>query len=249
MLFLFWFLLVLAGSCLFLLVPALYGRTIYDRYRGVRAVICPQTHAPALVRFDALRAAMTGVFDHERLRLAACSLWPERMHCDQACIPDAAAFQWPVFRERTWAEQTGIHFLAVLGAAAAYWLINAAWYSHYLFRSAWMQLMGYSEEQVREMILLSIPQVFTAVWSLCFCCVLAWMITSYDRRGVVKGIEAGFLAWMPVLLAIVVVVVYRGLPTELVPIYASSTLIASLVAGAILGTWTRGRILHALGEE
>ena len=52
-----------------------------------------------------------------------------------------------------------------------------------------------------------------------------------------------------VLLAIVVIVVYRGLPADLVPIYASSTLIGSLVAGAILGTWTRGRILHALGEE
>lgn len=249
MLFLFWVLLVLAGSCLFLLVPALYGRTIYDHYRGPRAVVCPQTHGPALVRFDALHAAMTGVFSREHLRLASCSLWPERMHCDQACIPDAAAFQWPVFREKTVTAQTGVHFLAVLAAAAAYWLVNAAWYSHYLFRGAWMQLMGYSEEHVREMILLSIPQVATAVWSLGFCCVLAWIITANDRRGFVKGIEVGFLGWMPVLLAIVVVVVYRGLPAALVPIYASSTLIASLVAGAILGTWTRGRILHALGEE
>ena len=249
MVFLFWFLLVLAGSCLFFLVPALYGRTIYDHYRGVRQVTCPQTRGPALVRFDALHAAMTGVFDREHLRLASCSLWPERMHCDQACIPDAAAFQWPVFREKAVTAQTGIHLLAVLAAAAAYWLINAAWYSHYLFRSAWMQLMGYSEEHVREMILLSIPQVATAIWSLCFCCVLAWIITANDRRGLVKGIEAGFLAWIPVLLAIVAVVVYRELPAELVPIYACSTLLGSVVAGGILGTWTRGRILHALGEE
>ena len=105
MVFLFWFLLVLAGSCLFFLVPALYGRTIYDHYRGVRQVTCPQTHGPALVRFDALHAAVTGVFDREQLRLASCSLWPERMHCDQACIPDAAAFQWPVFREEAPAAQ------------------------------------------------------------------------------------------------------------------------------------------------
>jgi hypothetical protein len=249
MLFLFWLLLVLAGSCLFLLVPALLGRIIYDQYRGVRTVTCPQTHGPAQVRFDALHAAMTGVFDREHLRLASCSLWPRRMHCDQACIPDAAAFQFPIVRERAADAPSSIHPLAVLGAAAAYWLINAAWYSHYVFRAAWMQLMGYSEEHVREMILLSLPQVATAVWSLCFCGVLAWVITQNKQHGLVKGIETSFVAWTPVLLAIVVAVIYRGLPAELVPIYASSTLLASLVAGAILGTWTRGRILHALGEE
>ena len=79
MLFLYWFLLVLAGSCVFLVVPTLLGWTIYDRYRGTRMVTCPQTQAPALVRLDAFHAACTGMFTTEKLRLANCTLWPQHL--------------------------------------------------------------------------------------------------------------------------------------------------------------------------
>ena len=76
MLFLFWFLLVLAGACFFVLVPSLVAWPVYARYRGARLVTCPQTHGRANVRLDALHAATTGLIGGERLRLAACSLWP-----------------------------------------------------------------------------------------------------------------------------------------------------------------------------
>jgi hypothetical protein len=39
---------------------------------------------------------------------------------------------------------------------------------NYPFRAQRMQLMGYSEAQVRQMVLLSVPQLVTVVWSLSF---------------------------------------------------------------------------------
>ena len=108
--------------------------------------------------------------------------------------------------------------------------------------------MGFSEEQVRRMILQSVPQLATLLWSVCFTLVLAWFIASNHRYGFWRGLEAGCVAWSPVLLGLVVAIVYRGLPADLIWIYGSSSLVSSMVAGAILGTWTKGRILHALGE-
>jgi hypothetical protein len=93
MLFLFWFVLVFAGSCLFLFVPALYGWTICDRYSGGRMVTCLQTHGAALVRFDATHAAFTGIFSKEMLRLAASTLWPQHLGCGQECMGGDARFR------------------------------------------------------------------------------------------------------------------------------------------------------------
>ena len=250
MLFLFWFLLVMVGLAFFFLMPSLLAWPAYARYRGMRMVSCPQTHGPAAVRIDALHAASTGLMGAEKLRLATCSLWPERMGCDQACLSHAIAF--PVQHEReTPASQiaAGIYYLAVLAAAAAYWLVCAFWYSHFLFRDAWMRLMGYTDPQVRSMIELSQPQLATALWSLLFTMVVAWIIARTDRHGLRKGAETGMLAWFPVWVAIVVTIVYRGLPIDLVWIHGDATLIASVVSGMILGTWTKGRILGALDHD
>jgi hypothetical protein len=250
MLFLFWFLLLLVGLALFFLMPSLLAWPVYARYRGVRMVSCPQTHGPAAVRIDALHAAHTGLWGTEKLRLAACSLWPERLGCDQACLSQAVALPIQRPQEKPAAQiATGIYYLAVLAGAAAYWLVCAFWYSHFLFRGTWMRLMGYSDPQVRNMIELSQPQLATALWSLLFTLVVARVIARTDRHGLRKGAETGMLAWFPVWVAIVVTVVYRGLPIDLVWIHGDATLIASILSGMILGTWTKGRILRALDHE
>lgn len=245
MLFLFWSLLVLAGICFFVLTPSLLAWPVYARYRGARTVTCPQAHGPAVVQVDALHAAATGLIGGEKLRLAACSLWPKRAGCAQGCIGEAIALPLP--REKAEAK-AGIYPLAVLASAAAYWLMCAFWYSHYLWRGVWMRLMGYSDLEVRRMVLLSRPQLATVLWSVLFTMVLAWVIERTGRYGARKGAETGFLAWFPVWVGIVLMVVSRGLPIDLVFIHADITLMASVVAGLILGTWRRGRILGALGE-
>jgi len=51
MLVLFWFLLLVAATCVIRLMPAIWAKQTFDAYRGNRAVICPETHAPVVVRW------------------------------------------------------------------------------------------------------------------------------------------------------------------------------------------------------
>ncbi|MFH1892680.1 MAG: DUF1761 domain-containing protein [Candidatus Zixiibacteriota bacterium] len=46
-------------------------------------------------------------------------------------------------------ESPGINFLAVLVAAAAYFILGAIWYSPALFGNHWTKLIGKTKEQVR----------------------------------------------------------------------------------------------------
>jgi len=57
------------------------------RFRGVRLIVCPENYQPAAVKVDARRAARWAALSGEAdLRLNACSRWPEKEGCDQACL-------------------------------------------------------------------------------------------------------------------------------------------------------------------
>jgi hypothetical protein len=55
-------------------------------FRGARVITCPETRQPAGVTVDALRAASAALANVRRLRLSACSRWPERAGCGQECL-------------------------------------------------------------------------------------------------------------------------------------------------------------------
>lgn len=162
-------------------------------------VTCPQTQCPALVHFDATHAAFTGIFSKEKLRLAACTLWPQHLGCAQECTGEAALFRSARPPEEARAVEPGMHCLVVCATTAAYWLINALCYSHYPFRAQWMQPMGYSEAQVRQMVLLSVPQLVTVVWSLSFTVLLGWIIVHTRQRGAIRGPRPVFSLRFPLL--------------------------------------------------
>lgn len=58
----------------------------YRRYQGIRVVRCPENRQLAAVEVDVLHAAATALLVRPELRLATCSSWPERRHCEQACL-------------------------------------------------------------------------------------------------------------------------------------------------------------------
>jgi len=72
--------LVLAGF-----VIARVARTWW-RYRGTRVITCPENRQPVGVVLDAGRVAATAFSKMPQLRLSACSRWPERAGCGQACL-------------------------------------------------------------------------------------------------------------------------------------------------------------------
>lgn len=61
----------------------------WQRYRGERLVICPETKTAAAVEIDTGHAALTALVEgRPDVRLAACSRWSERERCDEPCLTD-----------------------------------------------------------------------------------------------------------------------------------------------------------------
>ena len=70
-----------------LLVMIASFTALYLRYRGKRVVTCPETNAPVGAEINAALAASTWLVTQPRFVITACSRWPERAGCDQACAP------------------------------------------------------------------------------------------------------------------------------------------------------------------
>lgn len=74
-------------ACFFLLLPV--ALATYTDYRRSKTLRCPETGGPASVRFDAGRAVKGALFGKVTLRVAECSLWPEKKGCAGACSAEA----------------------------------------------------------------------------------------------------------------------------------------------------------------
>jgi len=60
---------------------------VYFKFRGVRLVTCPETHAPAAVEVAARVMGLQAILDDPCLRLGNCSRWPRRGGgCAQDCL-------------------------------------------------------------------------------------------------------------------------------------------------------------------
>ena len=85
--------IVLLGVLLSVAFLAVAVRTAarWHRLHSVRLVTCPETDAPAAITVSGVSAAINAVFDTPFLWLSACSRWPSRRSCDQACLQHADA--------------------------------------------------------------------------------------------------------------------------------------------------------------
>ena len=63
----------------------------YFAYRGARVVTCPETHEPVGAKVNGWVAARTELAGNPQYVISACTRWPERAGCDQACAPQIAA--------------------------------------------------------------------------------------------------------------------------------------------------------------
>jgi hypothetical protein len=58
---------------------------------GKMLVTCPETHKAAVVKVAMGRAALAAIAGKEGVQLSACTRWPEREGCDQACLAELLA--------------------------------------------------------------------------------------------------------------------------------------------------------------
>src|SRR5262245_38424002 len=67
----------------YVFAPVMVGD--FFEFRGRRTVRCPETGLTAAVEIDARHAALSAVPGPPKVRVAACSLWPDRAGCAQRC--------------------------------------------------------------------------------------------------------------------------------------------------------------------
>ncbi len=240
MLLLFWLLLFLAGTCLILLMPSLWGKHIYDTYRGKRSVKCPETQSSVIVRFDALRAAVTGLSGQPKLRLATCTRWPMRADCGQDCIPDAARVE---AEGATPAPETKrIPHLPVLFAAAMTWLLGMAWHSQFVFRAQWAAAMGLTQQQTRDLAWKWAPHLLTVAACLFFAYSIGWLLAWQGKRTIVRGMLLALALWL--VIALFVVMSQSPMSPELIWIEGGYTFLGAVLTGLIVGGMPRRLFLR-----
>jgi hypothetical protein len=58
----------------------------FVHFRGPRQVLCPETGSIAIIRINALRAAVSSAVADPDLCVSDWSLWPERQGCREDCV-------------------------------------------------------------------------------------------------------------------------------------------------------------------
>jgi Protein of unknown function (DUF1761) len=232
MLILIWLVFSVLAASLILLPLALWRREIFSRYSGARPVACPENQQAAAVNIDLRHAAETGMDGCPNLRLSDCTRWPERSQCNQACLSQALeAVPYKTSEAATRTKQ--IYHLPVLLAAFAAWCLGAIWHSQYLFRNQWIDAIGLTRVQVKQMVWWLSPHLVTAAACLLFAYGVAWLLAVCHRKGVLQGIL------MSALLCATVVATasydVATLPHDLLAIEAGYLVLATFTVGAIVG--------------
>jgi Protein of unknown function (DUF1761) len=258
MLLLFGLFLFLVGACLILLLPVLWGERIFRTYGEGRTVNCPETRAPVSVRFNALRAAWSGLAGPPKLRLADCTRWPERADCGQECIPDAVeakpapslsqvslnqvslnqvSLNQVSLNQVSWRTRRVVH-LPVLLAGAAAWVLGMAWHSQYLFRPRWTMALGLSDPQTRGLARMLAPHLLSVGACVLFAYGVAGLLRGLGSRTATHGIEVAVALWLAIFAAIfaaLMAVTSSRVVPDLLWIEGGYTLLGALLVGAIVG--------------
>jgi hypothetical protein len=227
-------LLVLYLVCvsLILLLPALWVHEIYNQYSGSRPVTCPENQQQVAVRIDSRHAAATGMNGRPELRLSDCTRWPERSKCGQECLSQAVqAKPYTLGEVKMGTKQ--IYHLPIILAAFAAWCLGAVWHSQYVFRTQWMDAIGLTRTQIKQMLWWYSPHLLTVAICLLFAYGVAWLLAVRHRKGVLQGMLTSLL-----LCGAVVAANWYGiaeLPHDLVMIEAGYTVLAALTVGTIVG--------------
>jgi hypothetical protein len=234
MLPLFWLLLFLVGTCLFVLMLLPWGVQIYSYYRGGRAVTCPETRQQVGVSFDA-RHALLAFVTRRPLRLADCTRWPMRLDCGQECIPEAQRTAPYIQGEVELPKAKKIYHLPVVAAAFMAWVLGAIWHSQHLLRPRWMQAVGLSRGDLQQIVRWWTPHLLSVAACVLFAYGVAWLLVCRKRRGAWQGILTSVSLWFAIAAASLAATGLAGVSGDLLKIEAAYTFLASVVVGTIIG--------------
>ena len=126
-----------------------------------------------------------------------------------------------------------VSFYALLGAAAAAFVVGGLWYSPALFGKSYLTLRGLDSTAAGAM---SMPEV---AGELARCVLLAWVMAQLLARGgesgVLTALTFGGWMWVAIYTALAGSVLHEGVPWRLYAIHAGDGLAKMLVMATILG--------------
>ena len=227
-----WLVLFLVVVGFLLLVFAFWRRALDEQYAGGRPVTCPENHQPAVVNIDVRHAAATVMDGSPALRLCECTRWPERRECNQECLSQAVRAE-PYKPGEVKAGKKPIYHLPVFLGAFAAWYVGMLWHSHYLFRAQWMQAVGLTQAQVKQIVWWLSPHLLTAAVCLLFAYGVAWLLAVSHRKGVLQGVLMALLLGGALIAASWFGI--ARLPHALFVIEAGYVVLAVITVGAIVG--------------
>lgn len=152
-------------AVIFVIFRSLHAALLYAKYRGRRLVSCPEDRCAAEVRVAAGKAAVQSLGGKPQIALCACSHWPEKNGCAQACLPQIGNDpQGTLVRNivQRWYR----------GRSCAYChkpIEKLAWHDH---RPALLGL-DYSTKQWNEVSADQLPEFFATHLPVCWSCHIA----------------------------------------------------------------------------
>lgn len=133
-------------------------------------------------------------------------------------------------------ESPDLNYVAVLVAAAAYFLVGAVWYSPMLFGKAWMKALGRTGPV--KMGHGAMPYVAAVLGSLAAAFTLAYLNQLVFTDGAMDAVMTALLVWFGLILwAQLSDVLFQGQAASLAAINAGFRLVGFVLMGVILGSW------------
>lgn len=132
---------------------------------------------------------------------------------------------------------SGVNYLAILVAAAAYFILGAVWYTKQVFGKAWMEGIGKTEEQCKAAfsawkLVWTFIGSFIAAYGIAR--VLSWLAPVDTYAGIVVGLIAGVCF---ALATMCINDIMEGRPTKLTMVNALYHVFGFVIMGVILGAW------------
>ena len=131
----------------------------------------------------------------------------------------------------------GLNYWAVLVAALSNFVVGGLWYSKILFGARWMELNGFTDQNIYEGSL-SMPVIFGTSFGTSFLSAIALAMFLGASANLGFGIFAGFMiAVFWISTSRLNLVLYEKQKLSLFLIHAGYDLVAYIIMGAIIGVW------------
>ena len=136
---------------------------------------------------------------------------------------------------------TGVKFhpLAIIVATLCYFGLGAVWFT--LLKSAWLEGIGRTEEQLRlSGVSPALAYTVALLLTLALALFLTWLIQKTGPLTASHGIQVAVVLWFcTIFVAMATEYAFEGRGVKMLAIVAGYPLVGMVLMGAVLGGWAK----------